>query len=195
MIRFPPIEDAALDAEQRRMADMAQHGGPFQAFLRAPSLWQALQSVRLYLSRQSSLDGYTREALMLLIARHWTSPAGYAAHVALAQKAGLTDADIDALGRGCAPVGSGAVAGCAIEFASGLLTDHRVGDAQFADASGILGERTLVDIIGLIGFFSTICLTLNVMDAKGPAPFGPRDGDYSPADETPAAGSGAEPAM
>lgn len=195
MIRFPPLTDDILDAEQQRMATMAQHIGPYQAFLRAPSLWQALQVVRIYLARQSSLDDYTREALMLAIARHWTSTAGFTAHTSLAQKAGLSDADIASIGRGDAPEGGGEIAGCAVELAITLLANHHLSDARFATAHHLLGEKMMVDIIGLIGFFSTICLTLNLSGIHGNAPFTTGGNDYSPADKIPVAASRNPPSM
>jgi 4-carboxymuconolactone decarboxylase len=180
MIRFPALREEALDADQLRMSSLATHNGPYRAFLRAPNLWQALQTVRHYLAKSSQLDAMTREAVMLLVARHWQSTAGFAAHTPLAREAGLSEAAIAAIGDGKTPHGLPTVTGMAIECAVALLKDHGLCDTLYARAIDAMGERLLVEVVGLIGFFSTTSLTLNLMGCTGKAPFPGTSGQNMP---------------
>ena len=167
MSRFPPIPDAAMDAEQRAMAALASHGGPYQAFLRAPRLWQAMQATRQYLARDSSLSADVREAVMLAVARHCQSGGGFAAHVGLARAAGLSDDAIDAIGRGEMPSDSSPEVGEALTATARLLREKDLDDSGFDAAKKSLGEAGLVELVALIGFFSTIAMILNISGIKG----------------------------
>ncbi len=183
MNRFPPLSDDMLDEDQQRMSGLAMHNGPYWANLRAPLLWEAWQAVRRTLSGKSLLDGITREAVMLRIARHWNSTAGFAAHAPLARKAGLSDDAITAIGEGQVPQGLPSVTVMAMECATELLERHGLDDALHARATELLGERFLVEIVGLIGFFSATSLTLNLMGSKGEAPFECGPGQFLPSTE------------
>jgi hypothetical protein len=106
------------------------------------------------------------------------------AHVPLARKAGLADPDIAAIGAGTVPQSVDRRLRCAVELAMALLANHGVEDSHFAEARKTLGERLVVDIVGLLGFFSTTCLLLNLAGLTGDAPFPPAADSYSPADKS-----------
>lgn len=182
MSRFPPIPDAELNDDQRAMAAVAGHGGPYQAFLRAPRLWQALQATRHYLAGESSLPAMVREAVMLAVARHWQSGGGFAAHVPLARAAGLSCAQIDAIGRGEMPGMAGPETCAALAATTRLLQAHALDDQGFEQAKQALGEAGLVELMALIGFFSTISMILNVSEIKGEFSCPQAGGAYSPAE-------------
>ncbi|WP_439532755.1 carboxymuconolactone decarboxylase family protein [Polymorphobacter sp.] len=182
MCRFPALADTALNDDQRAMAAVAGHGGPYQAFLRAPRLWQALQATRQYLATAASLSAPAREAVMLAVARHWHSSAAFAAHVPLARAAGLADADIEALEQGREMPSADAAVRAAVMAASALLARHGLDEGEFAAACDSLGEAGVVELVGLIGFFSTISLVLNVSGNIGEVSFRTAPGAYSPAE-------------
>ena len=47
-------------------------------------------------------------------------------------------------------------------FASELLETKQVSDATFKAATGLLGERGVVDLIGVMGWYGTVSMLLNV---------------------------------
>lgn len=185
MTRFPPLPDTDLDADQRRMAARASPTGPYQAFLRAPLLWEHLQPLRHYFATDSLLAPADREAAILVLARHRESPAAFEAHRALAAKAGIAGAVIDAIGAGADPatLDLAPSSRLAAEIAAQLLCKNRVDDDIFDRARQQWGERGPVELIGLIGFFTTIALTLNVMASDAEVSGSFRPAAYSPADE------------
>ena len=183
MERFPSLDEAALDPDQTRMAAVAQRGGPYLAFLRAPLLWERLQPLRRYFTEHSVLGAREREATILTLARHWESTAAFSGHRGLAVRAGLAPDAIDAIGRGAGAGTLDEPAALAVELTDRLLRHHGLSDDLFDRARDRWGEGGVVEIIGRVGFFTTIALTLNVAGATGEAPFaGPRD-RYSPDDK------------
>jgi 4-carboxymuconolactone decarboxylase len=186
MTRFPPIPEDRLDVDQVRMSGRATHTGPYPAFLRAPQLWEALQHVRLHLAQHSLLDASLREAAVLAIARHWRCTSAFASHHALAIKAGLDETLVAALAAGeAAPTGLDERNDLALRVVRELLREGGVEDALYDAALAVLGERALVEIVGLVGFFTTICLTINLAGVHAPAPFEGAPGTYSPAGHNP----------
>jgi 4-carboxymuconolactone decarboxylase len=170
-MRFPALDEATYDDDQRRMAEKAARGGPFDAFIRAPLLWEALQQVRACLAA-GVLSPAAREAAILAIARHWRAPAAYAGHVALAERAGLAPDAILAIGSGAIPHDLPEDAALALAVVQELAGHGSLSDRLYQAAIALLGERGLIELVGLIGFFTTIGLTLNVAGRSAPAPFG-----------------------
>ena len=167
MTRFPPVPDADLTPDQQRMSARAAKTGPYQAFLRAPRMWEALQAVREYLSRESELSLAAREMAMLVIAAHWRSAAALSAHKILAGKAGIPGTEIERItgGHACSDAVSKEDA-IVVDLTRSLLTTGQADDALFAAAQDCLGPRAIVEVAGLIGFFTTICFTLNIAEIE-----------------------------
>lgn len=184
MTRFPPLADDRLDADQQRMAEVAMRSGPYPAFLRAPVLWEQIQPLRRYFAEGSTLGAPAREAAILALARHWQSTAAFDGHRALAERAGLSAAQIAAIGSGDAVLLADPAAQMAMECTVALLDRHGLDPALFESARDLLGERGIVELVGLVGFFTTIALTLNLAGIAGNAPFAAAPGTYSPADES-----------
>jgi 4-carboxymuconolactone decarboxylase len=183
--RFPPLPEADLDADQRRMAARAAPTGPYQAFLRAPLLWERLQPLRQYLATQSVLAPGEREVAILVLARHLGSSGAFEGHRALALAAGIAGDAIDAISDGAeiADVPLAPAEALAADVVDRLLRQHRLSDDLFARAARQWGERGVIELIGLTGFFTTISLTLNVAEIAASAPLRRDQDPYSPADK------------
>jgi 4-carboxymuconolactone decarboxylase len=186
MTRFPPIADAAMDADQARMSGLATHTGPYPAYLRAPRLWEATQHVRRYLASDSLLEAPLREAAMLMAARHWRCTSAFASHRPLALRAGLSGTLVASIEAG-EPDTAGADpgVGAALEVVRALLAHGGIDDALHGRAAALLGERGLVELTGLVGFFTAVCLTINLAGVSGEAGFGGAPGTYSPSGHNP----------
>ena len=61
------------------------------------------------------------------------------------------------------------------DFASELQRERRVSDATFARAGEHLDRRSLMDLVGLCGYYALIAMVLNV--AEVPVPEGPPELD------------------
>ena len=54
------------------------------------------------------------------------------------------------------------------DFATQLHRDHRVGDATYADAVNAFGEVGAVDLVGILGYYTLISMTLNTFQVPLP---------------------------
>jgi 4-carboxymuconolactone decarboxylase len=166
--RLPPLERAAMTEAQRKVADELAAGprggvkGPFIPLLRSPELMGRLQKVGEYLRFQSSLDPRISEFVMCVVSRQWTQQFEWAVHVPLALKAGVTSETIAALADGRRPAAMARDEALAYDFCTELERNHGVSDATYRQTVDHFGERGLLDLIGLIGYFATVSMVMNV---------------------------------
>ncbi len=55
------------------------------------------------------------------------------------------------------------------DFCPRLLPDHRIDDATYDRVVERWGEKGIVDLAGLIGYYSFVSVTLNVFEVPTPA--------------------------
>jgi 4-carboxymuconolactone decarboxylase len=104
------------------------------------------------------------------VAREWTNEFEWAVHAPLAEKAGVSLRTLESIGAGRRPDAMADDEALVHDFARELLERKGVCDATYEGAVKLLGERALLDLIGLIGYFAGICMVMNV--AHAPAPSG-----------------------
>jgi 4-carboxymuconolactone decarboxylase len=174
--RMPALDAAAMtDAQRSAAAELAAGPrggvkGPFIALLRSPELMDALQKVGEYLRFRSSLEPRVSELLMLVVSRHWTQQFEWTVHVPLALRAGVSTHTIAAIADGRRPAAMTADEAQAYDFASELLRNHGVSDATYAAALACFGERGVIDMLAVLGYFTSVSMVLNI--ARTPAPAG-----------------------
>lgn len=172
--RMPPLERAAMNEAQRAAADALAAGprggvkGPFIPLLRTPELMDRLQKVGEYLRFQSSLEPRISEFVMCVVSRQWTQQFEWAVHVPLALKAGVQAATIESLAAGRRPEKMASDEATAYDFCTELARNHGVSDATYRQTVEQFGERSLMDLLGLVGYFTTVSMVMNV--AHTPAP-------------------------
>jgi 4-carboxymuconolactone decarboxylase len=173
--RMPEIPLDKMSAAQRSVADAIMSGprqgmgGPFNAWLRSPELADRLQKVGEYVRFNSSLDKRINEMAILMTAQAWSSQYEWYAHAPLALKAGLDPAIIAAIGAGRKPDNMRDDEAIVWEFTTQLRRDHGVDDAIYAKALEKFGERGVIDLIGVNGYYDVVSMTLNVAQVKPPA--------------------------
>jgi len=172
--RMPEIPLDKMSPAQRTIADAIMSGprrmsGPFNAWLRSPELADRLQNVGEYVRFNSSLDKRVNEMAILMTAQAWGSTYEWYAHAPLALKAGLDPAIITAIGTGRKPDNMKDDEAIVWEFTTQLRRDHGVDDAIYARALEKFGERGIIDLIGVNGYYDVVSMTLNVAHVKPPA--------------------------
>jgi 4-carboxymuconolactone decarboxylase len=171
--RLPPLAPAAMTEEQSSAAAELAAGprggvrGPFVALLRSPELMRRLQKVGEYLRYQSALERRLSELAMLIVARRLTQQFEWQVHYPLAIEAGLARESADALAQGARPKTLAEDEALVHEFCTELLNTHGVADATYDEAVKFLGERAVVDLVGLVGYFITVSLVMNVAHTPG----------------------------
>jgi len=93
-------------------------------------------------------------------------------HAATARAAGLSAATIAAIAAGRRPARLEADEAVVYEFFNELESARSVGDAMYARTRTVLGERGIVDLVGVAGYYAMLAMLLNV--ARTPLPRGRR---------------------
>lgn len=166
--RMPALPMEAMDEAQRAAAQELIDGprgavfGPFIALLRSPELMRRLQKVGEYIRFHSALDTRINELVMLIVARQWTQQFEWRMHHALALKAGVGRDVLDALAEGRRPAGMANDEEVAYALCDELARTHGVSDTTYRRAVAAFGERGVIDMVGLIGYFGTVSMVMNV---------------------------------
>lgn len=166
--RMPPLADSAMDDVQRAAAAELIAGprkgvkGPFIPLMRSPELMARLQKVGEYLRFQGALAPRVSEFVTLVVSRLWTQQFEWFVHVPLAREAGTAQQTIDDLREGRRPGAMNDDERTAYDFACELVANHGVSDATYDEAVARFGERAVIDLIGIVGYFAMISMVLNV---------------------------------
>lgn len=174
--RMPPLDAAAMTDEQRTAAHALAAGprggvkGPFIALLRSPELMDRLQKVGEYLRFRSALQPRISEFVMLVVSRYWTQQFEWCVHVPLALAAGLKPETVQSLAEGRRPVAMAADEAAVYDFCDELLRTRGLSEATYRGAVEGFGERGIVDLLGLMGYFTTVSMVLNVAHTPADGP-------------------------
>jgi len=144
--------------------------GPFIATLRSPELTRRLQRLGAYLRYDAALPEKLREMAILLTAREWTQGFEWETHAPLAETAGLSTAIIAAIAAARLPASMERGESLVYDVFTELHRDRAVTDATYEAAVKEFGEQGVVDLIALIGYYTTLAMILNVARVSGLRP-------------------------
>jgi 4-carboxymuconolactone decarboxylase len=183
MERLPLPSLDAMSETQRAAANELSAGprkgvkGPFIPLLRSPELMSRLQKVGEYLRFHSAVPPRIAEFATLCVARSWSQQFEWVVHVPLALKAGTSTETVDAIREGRRPSSMSPAEAAVHDFISELMSTKGVAQATYDGVVRELGEQGLIDMLGIVGYFSSMCIVLNV--ARTP-PDSTRDADLLP---------------
>jgi 4-carboxymuconolactone decarboxylase len=165
--RFKPLAYAEMTAPQKKMFENLISGerrgatGPFNVLLRSPEMGDLAQQFGASMRYHSSIPSKLNELAIIITARHWTSQYEWYAHRRAAQTAGLSQSIIDAVAAGTRPASMAPDEAAVYTFVHELLTTKQVSDATFKAAKDQFGERGVVDLIGVSGYYQLVSMLLN----------------------------------
>ncbi|HEY1241012.1 MAG TPA: hypothetical protein VGF16_10665 [Bryobacteraceae bacterium] len=166
--RFAPLTWETLTPEQKVMVEHLfngeRHGaaGPFNILLRAPELGDELQAYGAYIRYHPSLSRQITEFVISTAVRYWNTESEWNAHKTLALRAGLDPAIANAIAEGARPQHMPTDVEAAYNFVDELLTTHQLTDKAFRAAIDRFGEKGVVDMMGLMGYYGIVSFALNV---------------------------------
>jgi 4-carboxymuconolactone decarboxylase len=165
--RFAPLTYDTMTAAQKKMFENLISGerrgaaGPFNVLLRSPEMGDLAQQFGASMRFHSSIPRKLNELAIIITARHWTSHYEWYAHRRAAQDAGLAQPIIDAIAGNRRPASMDADERIVYDFCSEMLTSKQVSDATFKAAKDRFGERGVVDLIGVMGYYQLVSMLLN----------------------------------
>ena len=166
--RFKPLTYREMNPEQKKMfenllsGERRGAGGPFNVLLRSPEMGDLAQKFGASMRFHSSIPPKLNELAIIITARHWTSHYEWYAHRRAAQQAGLNPAIIEAIAAGKRPASMQPDEEAVYNFCTELLSTKQVSDQTFQATKAKFGERGVVDLIGVTGYYQLVSMLLNV---------------------------------
>src|ERR1700754_2151584 len=174
--RFAPLKPDELSPAQKTWADMIAApprnakfaSPPYRAYIRNPELAPRLSALSDYLRWNTTLPARLSEFAILITARQWTAQYEWFAHYPLALKAGLDPKILSDVAAGRRPENMREDEAALYDLATAIYRDKKVSDAVYKAAVDKFGERGVMDIIGIIGYYDLVSMTLITMQAGAP---------------------------
>ena len=166
--RFKPLKWDEMTPEQKTMMEhlvagpRRGAGGPFNVLLRSPKMGDVVQEFGAQMRFSSSLPPKLNEMAIIIVARHWTSHYEWYAHRTAAAQAGLNESIIQSIAAGKRPASLDADETIIYNFAIELLNTKQVSDPAFKAVKDKFGERGVVDLMGVMGYYQLVSMLLNV---------------------------------
>lgn len=184
--RLPRLTPDALDDAQQSVYDGIAGGdrakgvqhfpltagdgslnGPFGIMLHAPHLGNPLQQLGSAIRYGTSLSARIREIAILMVAQATGSAFEAWAHEPVGRAAGLTDAELKALARGDF-TSPDPVEQASVELVAYVLDGAALDDEVYAALASHLGERPMIEVIALVGYYRTLADLMQVFDVGVP---------------------------
>jgi 4-carboxymuconolactone decarboxylase len=176
--RLPEIPEQELTSEQRALMKAIASGprgqfkmsGPFFCYLHAPAFGELAQKLGAYCRYGTRIDPRLTELAILATAQLWKSHYEWAAHEPQALGAGVKPATIRGLRAGRIPKSAPKDEQAVYAFIKELYRTRRVSGRNYRNIHAILGDAGLVELVGLLGYYAMVAMTLNVF--RMPVPEG-----------------------
>ncbi|MDO9091938.1 MAG: carboxymuconolactone decarboxylase family protein [Rubrivivax sp.] len=172
--RLPPVDPATWTETQRSCAEEIIAGprgaliSPFVPLLRSPELCTHAQRMGEYLRYRSAIGLRLSELAILVTASHWDQQVEWSIHVPIALREGIDQSVVDAIAERRTPVFTRTDEQIVYAVSQQSLQDRRVDDATWAAACAQLGEQGVVDLTGIVGYYTMLSIVMN--GAQTPPP-------------------------
>ena len=174
MTRIPELVVENLTPEQRRVHDAIVSGprgrivGPLRVWLESPELADPAQALGAFCRFGTSLPRRLSELAIITTGAFWRASFEWHAHAPMAIEAGIDAAAVEAIRTGKTPHFSRADEAAVHGFARELIETRRVSEEAFRRAVGELGLKAVVELVGILGYYSLVSLTLNAFEVPVP---------------------------
>ena len=183
LARLPQIMREDLDNSGRQAFDTYVRPGtgyetglrgPVGMWMHSPALAEAIFDVRQRVRYGTPKDQRLTELIILSTAREIDNQYEWSAHEPLAQAAGLEQEIIEVVKYrknldSLEPIrGFGEIEQTLVKFTRELVSEEKVSTETFASSINLFGNEGLADIVGLIGYYNLVAMTLKAFDVQRP---------------------------
>ncbi|MCC5979681.1 MAG: carboxymuconolactone decarboxylase family protein [Salinarimonas sp.] len=173
-MRLEAPDPKTLDPQQKQVFDAIAGGprgsvvGPLAVWLHRAEFAGLAQALGAYCRYHTALEPRLSELAILVTARVWSSEFEWYSHKPIALAAGLSPVAVEGIRRGRAPRFEKEDEAIIHAFALELHTKRRVSDETYARAERVLGRDVVIDLVGLLGYYTLISMTINVFEIPLP---------------------------
>ena len=170
--RLPAFDAAQATPEQKAVLDEILSGprgnlnGPFLGWIYSPELAQHAQRLGAFCRYRTGLPLRLSELAILVTAARWQAQAEWYIHYPIALEAGVPKALAEQIRTGVTPQFDDPDDALIYAFATELYDAKRVSDATYARTSERFGREVTVNLVGLLGYYALVAMTLNVFDMR-----------------------------
>lgn len=162
---------AEMTSEQRRVYDEVLRtrpnaSGPFLAWLHSPGLAQPAQALGAFCRYQTALDLQESELVILCVAAAYDCHGEQEIHEPIALEVGLGDDALAAIRAGTIPELPTERLQMLAEVTSELCSTKKLSGELFRRAENLFGTATLVEVVGVVGYYAFVAYTLNAFDMR-----------------------------
>jgi 4-carboxymuconolactone decarboxylase len=176
MPRPPVLDESRLSREQRLIYDDIRSGprgvveGPVGVWLQSPALAEPAQKIGAFCRYGTKLPARLSELAIITVGAHWRSGFEWHVHAPIAAAAEVDAKVIAALKAGQKPKLTQQDEIVIYDFTRELLTTHQVSDVTYELAIKMFGLEATVELVGVLGYYTFICMTINAF--RVPVPTG-----------------------
>ncbi|HEY4264574.1 MAG TPA: hypothetical protein VGM72_04600 [Micropepsaceae bacterium] len=135
---------------------------PFHVLLESPELASLTQALGAFCRYRTGFPPPLSELLVLITASHWKAEFEFTVHAREAAKAGIAESIIEALRAGRLPDFADAESKLLYDFVTTFFVARDVPDDLFARAVAQFGRRRVVELTGVLGYYSSLAILLRV---------------------------------
>jgi len=168
-IDFPRLEELSELGQQTIQSILSTRGnldGPFLPWLYSPEFASRAEKLGAFCRYETQLSAKESELIILIVATHFRCNAEWQIHVPIAQRAGLDPKGIELIRIGGTPSFSDLRLLRLLAFASELLSRNRISDQTFKDAQSEFSPKELIEIVGILGYYALVAMTLNSFEMR-----------------------------
>jgi len=166
--RFPELRADQLTPAQKKWAESIAlpprnakfTNFPYRAYIHSPELAMRLQAMSDYGRWNTQQPARLSEFAILITARQWSSQWIWRGHYTLAIKGGLDPKIALDLAAGRRPAGMKEDEAILYDLAMQIYRDKAVTDTMYDKAQIQFGERGILDLIGIMGYYDTVAMIL-----------------------------------
>lgn len=172
--RIAMISPETLSPAQREVYDKIVAGprgvvvGPLRVVLHSPQLADRWQALGEFLRYRTQLPAVVSELAIIMVGRYWNSQVEWFIHSAIAVESGVPVDVVEAIRTAQTPVFMDARDLAVYEYARELLEFGHVSDASYARATEAIGAVALVELTGLLGYYTMVAMMLNAHEVPLP---------------------------
>lgn len=175
--RLALVDEQHMNTAQRALLDSLRAGprgtsitprGPFAVWMHAPELGELAQKLGAHCRYGTGLPPRLSEFAILCTARLWHAQYEWFAHAPMAAKGGVQPKTIEELRRGHAPKSAPKDERAIYDFILELYKTKRVGERTYKRVQSLLGDKAIVELVGILGYYALISMTLNVFQMLPP---------------------------
>jgi len=174
--RLPLLSEDSLTSDQRALTESIRSGprgqfkmsGPFAIYLHAPAFGELAQKLGGHLRFKTSVPPRLSEFAILCTGAFWKAQYEWAMHAPMAEKQGVKPTTIRDIQAGRAPKSAPADEKAIYAFVKELYGKRRVSTATFNRVRKFLGPTGTVELVGILGYYALVSMTLNTFRAPLP---------------------------